>query len=266
MENFVPEIRLEAKDLPSTGLAYPDGTYFTYRTYLFGEVQKLSASKNLKYEDILRTALSGIRSNIDVQDLTIPDAMYLSIARKISTLGSNDVQIKYMCKSDKCDHINDLVFSQANIEFNELKVPEMPITAEINGKSLEFDCLRVRDLFEISSDNFKKKYPSINPKERVSTVAKSIRNIKFDEVYEFLSVLNDPDDMETLEDIDKLLAHDIKSLKHSCTKCGHENDVALEGREILIRPFRTGEKSTKNKIHFGKKSVSGSVEPQPSGL
>lgn len=249
--NSVAQINIKMSGLPSGGKAYPPGSNVSYRTYTFGEVQKTSISKNVSYPDTLRMALSGITTNFPPTDLTVSDLLYLAIARKLSTLGSNEFEIRYKCSG--CKTSQDAKFKQADITFNDMKSDSCPLELELeDGTILHMEPMRARRLLEVFDGKYSKfiKDPYEAIQDRVFVYALMCTNMDFETVYTKLYSLTNSEDQEALQEVDKLLFHDMEPIKSVCSNssCGKNVEISLEGRESLIRPFRDGGLSLRRKI------------------
>ena len=147
---FLPEINLKVKELPSKSLPYPDNCEIKYRPYAYGEVKKISQS-SMSMKEVYRTLLDGVEcSNFDKFDLTLPDALFIGVLRKISTLGVTDVYIPYKCT--KCNGTGKHIIKTDNLEFLDLEIPDLPVVAQLTNGEFEFGGEGVRHIvFNINS-------------------------------------------------------------------------------------------------------------------
>lgn len=252
---FIPEVELDISKFPSRGICYPTGAKLKYRTYTFGEIRKVSSSNSGTLESIKLT-LSGITADFNTNDLTLMDCLYVGILRKLSTLNTIKFEVPYICT--KCKESSKGYFTQDDIEFRDLSddITGLPLVCNVNKKDLHFSPMTVGDYLKLLSGTYDSVYKE-GKVDRVAAQAITVKNMEFKEAYEFLYGLTNPEDVEVLTEIDKLLLHDIKPLKASCTNqiegktCMGENSIKLEGREALISPFRKSEKSVRNRIRFG---------------
>jgi len=260
---FIPEIELDVTKLPSRGLSYPTGTKIKYRTYTFGEVRKISTS-NMSIESSLKMAIEGIETDFGAKNLTLMDALYIGILRKISSLTEMKFEVPYMCT--KCKKAAKGVFNHNDITFRDIDkdVSSLPIYIDLGGKELAFSPMTVSDYFELTSGKHDDVFKD-SKIDRVAVQAISIKNMSFKAAYEMLYKVNTPEDIELITEVDRLLLHDIENLKTTCRNnvegktCGGENSIKLEGREALISPFRSSEGTVRNRIRF-------SSTPKPQSI
>ena len=254
--DFMPEIRVATKDLPSKGVSYPKDSWIKHRPYMFGEVTQISGSKldtRTTYEHIL----SGVECSFDKSQLTVPDVLYIGLLRKISTLGSTEIVARYNCP--KCKKPGQLIFKTDDLEFDELEVPKMPIVADMSFGEAHFSPMTVKDFLELADKH--------KESDEIALYAIQTRNMGFEEAYKKYYNAN-PEDSQTLIEIDRLLFHSLKPFTRKCTnllpmekteiggagagsQCGHPIKIELDGGQALLLPFRRNEGPTKTKIRFG---------------
>lgn len=269
----LPTVTISVDDLPSKGIAYPKGVTFTYTGYTYGEVQMTSSSKKMSYVDILRKALSGIRVSgafMNPNDITFFDMLYLAIARKLSTLGANDFEITTTCDAKKCGKEFTKVFSNIDIKFKGMELEFLPVEITLaTGQTLQFSPFTIGDFFELAEGG--QLYKVMDSKkglydDPLCVKAAQVRNMKFLEAYEIIKNVTDPDDSEVLDELDAVLVHNIEPLSHKCEHCGKENLLQLEGKESLIKPFRPGRQSLRDRIRPVKRAEHVTLAPEANGV
>lgn len=250
LTSSLPQISITCDKLPSLGRSYPENTVIQYRPYTFGEIKKVSQSK-LDTKSSLEFVLLGIETEFDKTLLTVGDFFYLGLLRRISTLGSDKVDLPYKCGG--CKKISKHTTETTNIDFEEIKVPELPVIVEFSSREVEFNPLTIGSLFELIELG--------KHSDEIALLAKQVSNIEFDEAYNFINNAN-PTDSKLINEVDKLLYHSTKEVVFKCKEilsdkkiCGHENKIELEGGQALLIPFREREESIGSKIHFGKSST-----------
>ena len=265
----IPKFEVTFDNLPSRGIGYPENAKIYYRGYTVGELNKIASVKeeSLTFDFILKSSMEGIETdNIDKLDLSYIDILSLGLRRRVSSEGDLKFKMPYMCAG--CKKPSSLIFSHSDINFNSIaenvKIDgvdhelKLPIKAAIKGTECEFWYPTARNMLD---SQFKK------GKEKISALrALTVRNLDFVDAYKLLSELNeisDIEDIETLEIIDKALYHDISSIESVCKNeivdsetdqkgmCNHTSKVSVEGKELLIRPFREHKTPTGNKVRFG---------------
>jgi hypothetical protein len=255
-ENNVPEIELEISKLPSRGVPYPSKGTVKYRTYTWGEVRRASTSRSSTAER-LREVMKGIDCSFDKTKLTVADALYLGILRKISTFSGLQIEVPYVCRH--CGKSNKGLFTHNDINFRDLplEVTEFPLVAEIEGRELEFAPMTVREYLELHDGRHAKVLKGSKIDE-VAVQATWVKNLDYAEAYSVINGLTSPEAFEDITEIDKMIRHDMEPLTFECqnSKCKAKNLVRLEGRDALLRPFRDGEKPKRSRIRIGKR-----VEP-----
>lgn len=259
---LLPWIELECTKLPSRGLPYPSGAKVKYRTFTHGEVRNASIS-TFDLSKSLELALTGIEAvGFDKNKLTLQDALYLGLLRKSSTMSGMQMEFPYVCQ--KCEKENKKIFTERDIEFQDIsdEVSELPISTDISGKVVEFTPMTVKQFIDYERGVYNQ-FTKGKKQDVVGVEALMVSNMSFKEAYELIYNLKDQDDLDVLDDIDKLMLHDIKRLEAVCnntledkTTCNHKNLVRLEGREGLLRPFREGDRNTRTRIRLSKEQHS----------
>lgn len=256
----IPEIKLKPVNLPSKGKSYPENVEISYRGYLFGELQFLNASKGLSIKDLLENIAKGIKvQGISLLDLTLPDLTYIGIARRMSTFGATEFEIKHSCRA--CNAPIKKVFTQMDITFNDLSLDGYGVEMELTtGKTYLFSPLTYGDFLKLFNGTISATKRENLVKDKLAVLAAMCRNHNFDTVYTDLYNITNQDDIDAIDEVNKQLHHDVKPLKHICEnpKCGAENAISLEGRDFLINPFRGGREASKPRVRSVQR-----VKPQP---
>lgn len=254
--NAIPEIKLKAKDLPSKGKFYPRNATVSYRGYTFGEMTKVAGSKGETYEDRVRLILSGVKTSFNPLDLTFNDLLYLGVARKISTLGSNEILVSYQCSNPECNEINEHKFTQASLSFKDLEMGEENIDfVEIElttGKTYKVKPFTVGNFFDLCpTGKFSKEFHN---KElmfhRPAILAAMVTDKPFKEVYTDFSSITNGEDLETLAEIDLMFQHNIQPLKATCPVCDTVTQIELEAKEALFRAYRGRKEAGRSRVRI----------------
>lgn len=239
----VPTVSLSSKDLPSRMMPYPEGSTISYRPYQFSEVKKLSQSK-LSREEQVALILGGIITSFPKEDLSYSDFLYISLLRKLSTLGAQKFQVMFQCP--ECGHAVNSLLSLQDVEFEDLSIPSLPVTVDFSFGSIQFSVLTVGGYLQL-----------LQKKQEEDTVACLARMARapFDQVYPKIAQ-STGEDSRLLEEIDHLLYHGVKDRVVVCARkepfvCGHEFSVSVDGgMEVLLIPFRGDSESLKSRIRF----------------
>jgi hypothetical protein len=257
----IPWIDIEMPKMPSRGVLYPAGTKIRYRTYSFGEIKNASASSGAgpAIVQIIENTLRGLDvTGMEKDQITFLDCMYLGVLRKMSTLRDGDYEVPFRCTT--CGVAGVHKFKEKDLDYRSLseEVTGLPLSVEISGRKVDFGPLRVKEFLALQRGRYQKVIIGGEP-DRVAMNALMITNLEFKDAYTLLFGLTDTDDIEIVEEVDQMLMHDIKPLKGICQAvadksgviCNTENDILLQGREAIIRPFRAGDKSVRHRISVG---------------
>lgn len=260
-EAYLPTIVLQK--LPSNFLPYPKGTEISYHPYKFGELKKFAQSKlsiKQRYEFILDGIfVSGMEKN----KLTFNDFLFIALLRKMSSIGVHDVIVKFKC--NKCNFENEHHVSLNALDFDEIKVPELPANIVIHDKEMAFTPLTVEDFFTLFREG--------KENDPVGILAVQCRSHKFKEAYDIIFDAN-PEDSELLDELNKMFYHGLATMKFPCTNkeanvteridgleiektvhCDYENKIELGDPELIVQPFRGNRRAPKDRIRFGSRDV-----------
>lgn len=265
----IPEFEIQFNQLPSRGIGYPSDAKIYYRGYTTGELNKIASIRadSITHDFLFKITLEGIRTEkMDKLDLSYIDLLSLGLRRRISSEGDLKFKMSYRC--EKCLEREVLVFGHSDIKFNYIsenfKVDEesfevkLPIKIKIKDVECEFTYPTVRNMFDLKDKKVKDKISALN--------ALTIKNIDFDKAYDLLSNLTEFENLEDIENlsmIGKIIHHDIADIQATCKNevlnketdqkvvCNHVNLVSVEGKELLLKPFRESKTPSGNKIRFG---------------
>lgn len=252
---FIPKVTLhDVTKLPSRGLAYPKESMIQYRPFAFGEVKMVSGA-NFNTKQSYEFILEGIETSFDKKKLTIPDLLYVGLLRKLSTMGTTECIAKYQC--NKCGKPGRLIFKTDDLEFDELKIPALPIVADFSFGTFKFGPLNVEKYFMILDKGLENNEVALYAAQVEAPLE------KFDMIYKAFYKA-ETDDAIILTEVDKHLYHSLMPVKKKCKNqmnkpkdggqpklCGNAIDIELDGGQALIMPFRKREESIGNRIRFG---------------
>jgi hypothetical protein len=241
-KSSLPDTQIRVTDLPSVGRAYPDGTEIHYKPYTFGEVKAFSQSKGkMSAAKSVERVLSGIDVNgMAKEDLTFFDFLYISLLRRLSTM--NAIEFKLGVGCPKCHKPVTHTFSWEGLIFEDLPAPKLPIIVDICDKAdVRFTPITVKQYQELT-----RKQQDEDP----VAIAAMQSSLDFDEAYKTFSDAVG-DDAALLDEIDKLLYHDLKPAQVTCVHCNHNFNAALDDEASLISPFRKSESASRARIRFG---------------
>jgi len=232
----LPEYKV--KDLPSKGIFYPKGFSIKIRPYTYGEIKYISQS-DIGLKDKIRFILEGVvTENLDKEDLTFYDFIFLGLLRRLYSFGTEELKITITCE---CGNRIEKVFVTEDIEFEDISVSSYkPIKVEYNGQILLIDVFRIKDI--LNSDY---SFDSLSEEDQL---AFHIKSLPFQQAKEFISNLIPFD----LQELDKIISsrffHYIKPFQIKCDKCGKINQVDLIDGVDLITPFRRSERTSSFRI------------------
>jgi len=256
--NELPLTEVKLENLPSRGLPYPENTRIEYRTYTFGEIKMESASSGSSVRAVKRALDCITATGMRKGDLTILDLFYLGVLIKMSSEGASEFTIPYICW--KCGYEGQHKFSQGDLDFKDIdsSVESLPIKVIMkDDKELHFSPMTAQQYIDLYSGKYNECFKNKKP-DGVAPVATLIKNMGYNQAYSYLSRITDPEDRELVNEIDKMLMHQIKPLTFKCSNtlenesvCNAELSLKLEGKEALLKPFHGREASIKSRIFYG---------------
>jgi len=223
----LPKYKVEPHSLPSQGKFYPEGFSLYIRPYTFGEVEYLSQS-DLHVKDYVEYILQGIECSFNKKLLTLFDFFFLSILRKLYTLGEEKYTIEYTCE---CGNLVSSTFHISDIEFEDLG--QVPQKIELSYKgSLE---LLIKP---VTLERFLSSGINTFDLKESQLLALHIYSMPYQEAYDFITNLPF-NEVQELESIITQFYHSFKPIIVKCPNCGkiREIDLASDLEEI-VKPFR----------------------------
>ena len=274
-------------NLPSAFKPYPEGVVVSYDTYAIQEIKDLSEA-NLPVWQQYEIMLDGMHTEkMSNRDITLFDAMYISVLRKLSAIPDPKFKLVYYCPKEEVVSSDTFHFND-HVGFNQLEVDKLPINAELEVGKMSFSPLTVGDfIFLHKNDLFYRKrddeyLTDTNGnllKDFVAIMAAQCVSHSFEEAYELLNKVTSQDDIDIIERIDQMLNHGIAPITFKCQNrmgekteenyeeddgtgvpeqlrdkrpvCGQEITVSLLGGEAIVVPFREHEQSIESRISFG---------------
>lgn len=232
------ELWKEVENLPSHRLLYPD-LEVSVKPFTFGEVKVLSQVSS--FRDMFTAISSGIKSSISIKEISLSDFLYLSLLRKLNSVGEEKMSFKVKCPT--CGKEDTVVFTTSQIEFTDLEVKEFPVVLELPDKKLEFYPLTVGDFLSLKEEE---------KKDPICLLAKECKSLPYEEAKDFISNA-DLELGEAFSEIDRLLFHGAKPMEWTCPECGTVVKKDLQGGDLLLKPFRGVSSAPKYTIRFGSK-------------
>lgn len=245
---------IDVSQLPSRFATYPEGASISYVPYKFGDLSSLNQSK-LTLQTKIREVLKGIHTSFDKEQLTYNDFIYLALLRKLSTPGVNKHGAAFECPT--CGTPNKITFKVTDLEFDDLEFPkgEHAIVALESEQELHFMPLTVKGFIDSCDAGHDRTNDSV-------ALAIQVTNMPFNEALKCITGVINFNDIQQLQDIDKLLFHGVKDKQSQCSGKVKNNDgtsqpceqlinVPLDGSgDVLIFPFLEHTETQRNPIRF----------------
>ena len=267
--------QFQVKDVPSQFKSYPKDIRIFADSYSYREIKFISDSQ-IPLDKQYEVMLQGITvEGMPVKSLTFFDFIYISVLRKLTSLGAQSYRAPYACS--KCGGHGIHNFTLEDIGFKTLDVPALPV-------NINFNSLGKHSFSPLTVGSYMKLYKSgklhiveentellredgIRITDPIAILSEMCVDLSPEEAYELLYDVRDPDDIELLEDLDDLLDHHMQPLEFPCNlplkdlesgehpsqveSCGKKIYLGLLGGESLIIPFREHESTTESRISFG---------------
>jgi len=238
----LPDSQIKVEKLPSKGLSYPEGVEIHYQPYTFGEVKAFSQSKGkMSAAHSMDRVLKGIHvAGMDKTELTFFDFLYISLLRRLSTMNAIEFKLGVGCPA--CGSAVTHTFSWEGLVFEDIPAPKLPIIVSLCGKTdVRFKPLTVGQYQELSRRQLD---------DDSVAIAAIQSSLPFDEAMQlFADAVGD--DAALLDEIDRLLYHDLKPAAVACGNCEHKFSAALDDEASLISPFRKSNSASGARIRFG---------------
>lgn len=246
--DHMAQISVSVTSLPSKGLSYPPSSTVRHRPYTFGEVKRINQN-DMTLAQAIEMVLSGVETiGFPKESLTLADALYVGLLRRISTIGTAKGVVPYRCGhcSRKASQTLELGGPMSVIEFDDLPIPELPIIIDMSKGERRFMPLTVSQYLQVL-------VPQGKQEDEIACLAAECVGVDFESAErEF----NDAtaDDAALLNEVDRLLYHGVKAIPVNCPNCGGMVSLELDGGQSLILPFRGAQEPLKSRVHFGKRA------------
>jgi len=247
-ENILPKHQglpqITVQELPSLFKPYPQGCEIAYVTYNYRDLKTISTSKNSPLEN-RRIQLEGIYTSFDKNLLTYMDFLYISLLRKISTLGASTHNVSIPCNKSDCPGSLEASVSIQDLEMRDLEIEALPISIDIGKDTLQFSPLTV------GAFNFLEKTGRLE--DPIAVLAAQASNMSFEKAFRILGDVKDVETISLLEYIDTAMLHEVKPITLSCSLCKNTRQINIDVNHSLITapPFRPDGESLRTRIRFG---------------
>lgn len=239
-------IWFDVNELPSGKIPYPEGSRIRVRSFTYGEIRVFSQSE-LDFRGMAEFVLEGVETTFDKWDLTLVDYSFLTLTRKGLAFPDRDYYSDSVCP--KCGKLVRFIYNRAQVQYEDLnKSIKLPLETEITykgeKKTLAFWPLtvgRFADLMGINKDP-----------DEVSLMAKQVINTDFNVAKDIIYNASG-DDILVLEEIDRMIYHEMKPLERVCGVDGCEGIAKLDlwREDSFLYPFRKPEESVRSRIRSG---------------
>ena len=205
----------------------------------------------LDTKDIYLKALEGVEvSGMKKEDLTFGDFLYISVLRRISSVGEGTVIIKSNCPS--CGDESTYKLEIQKIDFNELKATSLPVNFKLaNGNGvISFKPMTIGQYLKWLAKDF-------NESEQSSSyLASQCISMDFDKALEVIKALNNSQDLQNINRLNELLSHEMSPLNFECksqTSSCKAWTISLDegGVGAIVEPFRTDDGLEDSAFSFG---------------
>lgn len=205
-------------EMPSGMKSYPPNTKFELRKYTLGELKRAAGgfdSLRERYEFIL----DGLSTNMDKMKLSLYDANFIGIQRKIITF--NQRTFRFISWCNKCNkEVIDTVQSH-QIAFYDLKAPELPINIELNdGTKMSFSIMELGKFLELMETEENPNWDQLMAVQCCSHPYPEALKI----ITQNTSLIDEP----ILDQVDQLLYHGVMPIEIECQEITYkEKENAL---------------------------------------
>lgn len=242
---MVERVWFDIEKIPSGGIAYPKGWKISICPYSFGDVLNLARAAETGIA-ALDKIISGIKCNFDRNLLLPADIIYLGIYRKLVSTKHTKIEFKTECPI--CMKENHKVMDLKDIKFKELKIPALPIIAELDLGTIEFNPITIKQYKEVF-----RKFEG----DPSWLFAYGASNMTPGEARDIIQAAVD-EDKETLDEVANLLDFGLEPIEFECQDeyCDNIIKVSLEDPQTVCMPFRESGVDAKSRIKFGHESPS----------
>lgn len=255
------------------------------RKMKLGEVDYLFANKGHSSDILTYMAKREIVKGIPLERITVDDWAFLELTITAMTFTSTKFNIdggecpecgdeikyvEYELPDGKIKRVEvrgemKAIIIPSQVSFQELdETVEPPVELELVSKTVEMDFFRLKHFIAMEKQGFFTPTDEHDPqwadKERIRRDAlERVRNEMITGVsYEDLDI---GDNLVINYAVEKM-AHPVQTeFPIKCTKCGHQNTIRTSWEVMSFVPFRTDERSARDRIHFGKRDAPANNEP-----
>ena len=251
---------VEVPEVPSGKLPYPDAV-ISYRPYTYEEIDAFNDS-TLGQASKLEFVLDGIQaSGMDAADLTLNDALYIALLRKMSSLGTSEFTLTVTHTAEDgqaSEHASR--FSLDDVDFEELDVPGLPVVVDVDGVEMHFSPLTAGAYIELTRmveaeraarERAKETPRQAAPNSREVMAAQCV-NVPYGKALELINGSTGTDMLNLIE-VDGMFAHGVRPLAVRYEVDGKEvsRNVKVSDPDVLVYPFRGSKVHKGPAIRFG---------------
>lgn len=239
--------KVKITEIPSYFLSYPKDAEIYITPYNADDIDELSNS-NLSLKYILTKCLEGVYTNFDKNKITFYDALYLSYYRRVLSIDDNIITVISTCPYCNKASSREIDINK-EIEFEESKIPALPINIDFSFGRLSFTYLTYGDFMNLATQ--------MNSEELAyqctSEIQYDSKNERREDVLKEMFGNCTGEDMALLKEVTRLTWHGIKPVNTLCqnSECGKTFETMINEWDAIIIPFRRSKESIRNKVSFG---------------
>lgn len=233
------------EDLPSKYRLYPEGTQLFGRPLKVMEIKMLSTlnADNLNFviNDVLRRCVTGFQ----IEDLTVPDKLYLIFWLRANTYKDSGYTIDFICPVDGCKTAGKYEFELSTLKVNYIsdKLDENKEHILPSGKKIKVHTMRVSDELRVANfikQNSKSAHSFDSDLLHVASIISEIdgKKVGIIEAYDFVaSGSTDPRDYAFIISYMNYFDFGVDpETPVKCVKCGGTTEVSVSFRPDFFVP------------------------------
>jgi len=133
-------------------------------------------------------------------------------------------------------------------QFDDLRIPELPVVVTLGGTEFKFDISRVKDLY--TGRELQKKFPNSSG-ELITLACQARISMLLSVALKILESLTDYEDIRLVNEVQELFYHGSSPITAKCPECGYEGKYGIGAGVSMIKPFCEDGGSSNARIKFG---------------
>ena len=211
---------MKITELPSGMKSYPEGISFDIRKYTVGELKDLAEDTYTRRE-MYDFILAGVKPSMpmDLYDLSLYDANFFGIQRRVITLGQNSFRFVNYCQKCKKEVLDKVRTDQ--IEFYDMDAPELPVNVKlVDGTEISFGILTLKNFLDLV-DRHEGRRDSIKWENLMACQCVSH---SYEDALKILRENAGIEDLPVLEKVDLILYHGIMPITVHCEEATYKEN------------------------------------------